>query len=209
MLHRGTRVRKMHSSYRSTFRTIGDTPLATVTRKGVVPIKKEYNHRRKDKNVTILPYFEEKVTMIYYYTNMQPDIIDSLVDAGYKGIIIIGTGLGHVNKPLYPAIERATKKGVAIYMTVQTLWGYVHMFVYDTGRDLMAKGVVPLGNMLPEVAYVKLGRALGQTSDLEEVKKIMLTPINDETTEREPYNGYLVYQGGVKEVEEFIRKVHK
>ncbi len=208
-LHRGTRVRKMHSSYRSTFRTIGDTPLATVTRKGVFPIKQEYNHRRKDKNVKILPYFEEKVGMLYYYTNMQPDMIDMMVDAGYKGIIIIGTGLGHVNKPLYPAIERATKKGVAIYMTVQTLWGYVHMFVYDTGRDLMAKGVIPAENMLPEVAYIKLGWALGQTSDLEEVRRIMLTPINDETTSREPYNGYLIYQGGVPEVEEFIRKFHK
>ena len=209
LLHRGTRVRKMHSSYRSTFRTIGDTPLAMITRKGLDHIKQDYNPRRKDRQVTIKPYFEEKVGMIYYYTNMQPDMIDSMVDNGYKGIIIIGTGLGHVNKPLYPAIERAVKKGVAIYMTVQTLWGYVHMFVYDTGRDLMAKGVVPAENMLPEAAYIKLGWALGQTNDLEKVKEIMMTPINDETTPREPYNGYLIYQGGVPEVEEFIKKFHK
>ncbi len=208
-LHRGTRVRKMHSSYRSTFRTIGDTPLATVTRKGVVPIKTDYKPRRKDKNVTILPYFEEKVAIVYYYPNMQPDIIDSLVTNGYKGIVIAGTGLGHVNKPLYPAIERAHAAGVHIYMTVQTLWGYVHMFVYDTGRDLMAKGIIPAENMLPEVAYIKLGWALGQTNDPEEVRRLMLTPVNDETTPREPYNGYLVYQGGVPEVEDFIRKVHK
>jgi len=208
-LHRGTRVRKMHSSYRSTFRTIGDVPLATVTRQGVVPIKTDYNHRRKDRKVTIMPYYEERVAMIYYYTNMHPDMIDSLVDNGYKGIIIIGTGLGHVNKPLYPAIVRAVAKGVAIYMTVQTIWGYVHMFVYDTGRDLMAKGVVPAENMLPETAFIKLSWALGQTSDLEEVKRIMLTPINGEITPREPYNGYLIYQGGVPEVEEFIRNFHK
>ena len=208
-LHRGTRVRKMHSSYRSTFRTIGDTPLATVTRKGVVPIKQIYNHRRKDRNVTILPYFEEKVGMLYYYTNMNPDMIDSMVDNGYKGIIIIGTGLGHVNKPIYPAIERAIKKGVAIYMTLQTLWGYVHMFVYDTGRDLMAKGIIPAENMLPEAAYIKLGWALGQTNDLEKVKELMLKPINDEITRREPYNGYLIYQGGVPEVENFIKKFRK
>jgi glutamyl-tRNA(Gln) amidotransferase subunit D len=208
-LHKGTRVRKMHSSYRSTFRTIGDIPVATVTRKGVVPQKLDYKPRRKDRNVTIMPYFEEKVGMLYYYTNMQPDMIDSMVDNGYKGIIMIGTGLGHVNKPIYPAIERAVQKGVVIYMTVQTLWGYVHMFVYDTGRDLMAKGIVPAENMLPETAYIKLGWALGQTSDTEKVKEIMLTPINDEITPREPYNGYLIYQGGVKEVEDFIRKYHK
>ena len=208
-LHRGTRVRKMHSSYRSTFRTIGDIPVATVTRNEVKPIKENYKPRRKDRNVKILPYFNEKVTMLYYYPNMKPEIFDSLVDAGYKGIVIVGTGLGHVNKELYPAIERASKKGVSIYMTLQTIWGYVHMFVYDTGRDMMAKGVIPAGNMLSEVAFIKLGWALGQTEDPVEVKRIMLSPINDEITEREPYNGYLVYQGGVPEVESFVKKFRK
>ncbi len=208
-LHRGTRVRKMHSSYRSTFRTIGDTPVATVDKKKIKPIKKRYNHRRKDKKVDIYPYFNEKVTMLYFYPHMKPEIIDSLVDMGYKGIIIVGTGLGHVNRELYPAIERGVEKGVQFYMTLQTIWGYVHMYVYDTGRDLLAKGVIPLGNMLPEVAFVKLGWAMGMTDNPEEIKKIMLTPVNDEITEREPYNGYLVYQGGVPEIENFLRKYRK
>jgi len=208
-LHRGTRVRKMHSSYRSTFRSIGDTPVATVTRNSVKPIKTTYNHRRKDKKVKILPWFNEKVSMMYYYPHMKPEILDSMLDMGYKGIIIVGTGLGHVNRELYPALERAKDKGVSVFMTLQTIWGYVHMFVYETGRDMMAKGVVPLGNMLPEVAWVKLGWALGQSDDPEKIKNIMLTPINDEITEREPYNGYLVYQGGVAEVESFVRKFRK
>ena len=207
--HKGTRVRKMHSSYRSTFRTIGDTPLAMINRKEITPIHKTFNKRRQDNNVVIKPYFSDKVTMLYYYPGMKPDTLDALVDAGYKGIVIVGTGLGHVNKELYPAIERAHAKGVHMYMTLQTIWGYVHMFVYDTGRDMMAKGIIPAGNMLPEVAFVKLGWVLGQTDDPEEVKRLMLTPVNDEITEREPYNVYLVYQGGVPEVEAFIRKVHK
>lgn len=209
LLHKGTRVRKMHSSYRSTFRTIGDTPVARISRTEISPIHKNYNHRRKDRNVTIKPYFSDEVTMLYYYPGMKPDTLDALVDAGYKGVIIVGTGLGHVNKELYPAIERAHARGVHMYMTLQTIWGYVHMFVYDTGRDMMAKGIIPAGNMLPEVAWVKLSWILGQTDDPEEVKRMMLTPINDEITPREPYNGYLVYQGGVPEVEDFIRKVHK
>lgn len=209
LLHKGTRVRKMHSSYRSTFRTIGDTPLAMIDRDNIRHIKKDYNHRRKDRKVKILPYFDDRVTMLYYYPGMKPDTLDALVENGYKGIVIVGTGLGHVNKELYPAIERAQAKGVHMYMTLQTIWGYVHMFVYDTGRDMMAKGIIPAGNMLPEVAFIKLGWALGQTDDPEQVKKLMLTPINDEITPREPYNGYLVYQGGIPEVEDFIKRVHK
>ena len=209
LLHRGTRVRKMHSSYRSTFRTIGEIPLATVSKEEIVPLTKNYKKRRTDNDVLINPVFEEKVTIVYYYPNMQPDIIDSLIDNGYKGIVIAGTGLGHVNKPMYPALKRAKEAGVAVYMTVQTFWGYVQMYVYETGREMMDLGVIPAANMLPEVAYVKLGWALGQTNDLDKVKEIMLTPIAGEITEREPSNGYLIYQGGLPEVEEFIRNNRK
>ncbi len=209
LLHQGTRVRKMHSSYRSTFRTIGDTPIAMVTRDKITPIKTTYNKRRTDCKVDVHPFFEERVAIVYYYPNMHPDIIDSLTDNGYKGIVIAGTGLGHINKPVYPAIRRAVEKGVHIYMTVQTLWGFVHMFVYDTGRDLMSMGIVPGENLLPEVAYIKLGWVLGQTTDPEEVKRLMLTPVAGDITDGEPYNGYLIFQGGIPEVEEFIRKYHK
>ena len=209
LLHRGTRVRKMHSSYRSTFRTIGDIPIAMVDKKKITPIRKDYKKRRKDKDFKLLPYFEEKVGIVYYYPNMAPVMIDSMIENGYKGIVIAGTGLGHVNKPLYPALKRAQEAGVAVYMTVQTLWGYVQMYVYETGREMMELGVVPAENMLPEVAYVKLGWALGQTDDLDKVKELMLTPVNGETTKTEPSNGYLVFQGGIPEVEEFISNYRK
>jgi glutamyl-tRNA(Gln) amidotransferase subunit D len=206
LLHQGTRVRKMHSSYRSTFRTIDDVPLATVNyTKGVFPIRKNYRKRDPNRKLKLDAVFDDRVTIVYYYTNMKPDIFDSLIDNGYKGIVIAGTGLGHVNKPVYPAIERCRKAGVAVYMTVQTIWGYAQMYVYDTGRDLMAKGVIPLGNMLPEVAYINLGWALGHSDDLEEVKKLMLTPISMDMTEREPYNGYLVYQGGIPEIQKLLK----
>ena len=209
LLHRGTRVRKMHSSYRSTFRTIGDIPIAMVSREKITPLRQDYKRRRSDRTVKIDTSFEERVAIVYYYPNMKPDMIDSLIDNGYRGIVIAGTGLGHVNKPLYPALKRARDKGISVFMTVQTLWGYVQMYVYDTGRDMMELGVIPAANMLPEVAYVKLAWALGRTSDPAEARKIMLTPVAGEITEREPSNGYLIFQGGIPEVEEFISTIKK
>ena len=204
LLHSACRVRKMHSSYRSTFRTIGGVPLAMVEPGKLTHIRSFYKKRRTDREVTIDTDFESKVAMIYYYPNMQPDIIEALIDNGYKGIVIAGTGLGHVNKPLYVPIKKAIDKGIAVFMTVQTLWGYVNMYVYDTGRDLMHMGIVPAANMLPEVAYVKLGWVLGHATTLEAVKKMMLTPFCDEITPREPFDGYMIMQGGIPEVEKFI-----
>jgi glutamyl-tRNA(Gln) amidotransferase subunit D len=209
LLHRGTRVRKMHSSYRSTFRTIGDVPLAMVSPKKIIHLRDDYRRRRPDRNVTINTAFEEKVTILYYYPNMMPDLVDAIIEKGYRGIIIAGTGLGHVNRPLYAAFDRAYKAGLHVYMTVQTLWGYVQMYVYETGRELMELGIVPAANMLPEVGYVKLCWALGQSDDREEVKRLMLTPVVDEITDREPYNGYLIFQGAIPEVQEFLRTIKR
>ncbi|MBI4718025.1 MAG: Glu-tRNA(Gln) amidotransferase subunit GatD [Planctomycetes bacterium] len=209
LLHRGTRVRKMHTSYRSTFRTIGDIPLGMIDAARIVYFRHDFHRRRPERSVKLNTAFEEKVTILYYYPNMKPDVVDAVVDKGYRGIVIAGTGLGHVNKPLYPALKRAVQRGVHVYMTAQTLWGYVQMYVYETGREIMELGVVPAANMLPETAYVKLCWALGQSNDPEQVKRIMLTPVCDETTAREPYNGYLVFQGAIPEVQGFLRSIKR
>ncbi|MBN2800607.1 MAG: Glu-tRNA(Gln) amidotransferase subunit GatD [Deltaproteobacteria bacterium] len=206
LLHRGTRVRKMHSSYRSTFRTVSDIPLAMVDRHLVTPLREDYKRRRTDKNVTIDAVFDDRVSIVYYYPSMKPDVIDSLIQAGYRGIVIAGTGLGHVNKGLYPALQRAKEAGVHVFMTVQTLWGHVQMNVYETGRDMQALGVIPGANLLPEVAFAKLGWVLAHTDDPDEVRRMMLTPIAGEITEREPFDGYMILQGGLPEVEEFNLK---
>jgi glutamyl-tRNA(Gln) amidotransferase subunit D len=212
LLHRGTRCRKMHSSYRSTFRTVGATPLAMVSRSLNADgshfkyITNDYLKRDKSRVPVVNPSFEEKVTIQYYYPNFQPDIIDGLSSMGYRGLVIAGTGLGHVNKPLYPAIKRAIQRGMTVVMSVQTLWGYAQMYVYDTGRDLLDLGIIPMDNMLPETAYMKLAWVLGQTEDPKRIRQMMTTPVNHEITPREPHNGYLILQGGLPEVDAFVQK---
>jgi glutamyl-tRNA(Gln) amidotransferase subunit D len=212
LLHRGTRCRKMHSSYRSTFRTVGDTPLAVVSRqlneKGshFTYLTDEFLKRDRSRKPIINPAFEEKTTIQYYYPNFKPDIIDALSELGYRGLVIAGTGLGHVNKPLYPALKRAVARGMTVGMSVQTLWGYAQMYVYDTGRDLLDIGVIPLDNMLPETAYMKMAWVLGQTDDPRKIREMLMAPINHEITPREPHNGYLILQGGLPEVDEFVQK---
>ncbi len=208
LLHRGTRVRKMHSSYRSTFRTLGDIPLAMVNESEVTPIHRELEPRRQDRDVEINAVYDDKVTLVYYYPHMQPDVFDGLIAAGYKGIVIAGTGLGHVNKVLYPALERCREAGVQVYMTLQTLWGFVQMYVYETGREMLELGVIPLQNMLPEVAFIKLGWAMGMhPEDPAAVKELMTTDIAGEMTDREPHDGYLVFQGGVPEMRELLSRI--
>ncbi|MBI4916929.1 MAG: Glu-tRNA(Gln) amidotransferase subunit GatD [Acidobacteria bacterium] len=205
LLHRGTRCRKMHSSYRSTFRTVGDIPLATVSRDAFTYLTKDFRRRDPSRHVKIDAVYDDRTTILYYYPGMKPDLVDALIEKGYRGIVIAGTGLGHVNKPLYPALRRAAEAGVHVVMTVQTLWGFAQMYVYDTGRDLMELGVVPLDNMIPETALMKLSWVLAHTDDHTEVMRMMRDSLAHEITLREPHNGYLIMQGGLPEIEEWIK----
>ena len=69
-------------------------------------------------------------------------------------------------------------------MTSQCLWGRVDMNVYDTGRDLLKAGVVPLEDMLPETALAKLMWALANCKSADETKTVMQENLAGEMTAR-------------------------
>ncbi|MBS7247556.1 MAG: Glu-tRNA(Gln) amidotransferase subunit GatD [Candidatus Jordarchaeales archaeon] len=195
LIHRGTRVRKMHTSRRDAFRTIGDIPLGVVANGKIRMLRNDYKRRSDHGKVTVDSKIDPKVVLLYTYPGMQPDIIEHIVKTGYHGIVLAGTGLGHCPKTIIPQIERAVKDGIAVAMTSQCLYGFVGMNVYERGRDLLKIGVIPCGNMLPETAYVKLVYVLGHTRDADEVREMMTSNMCGEITSGEPYNAYLILQG--------------
>ena len=184
LIHRGTLVRKMHSSVRDTFRTIDDIPLGMVKDRKIKMFKNTYTKRMKSET-TLKTNFENKVALLYFFPGLENEVIDFYIDRGYKGIVFAGTGLGHVSTHIYNSIERAIQEEMTILMTTQTLHGYVGMNVYSTGRELLDLGVIPGRNLLPEVGYIKLGWVLGQTNNPEEIKDLLLKDIAGEFVERE------------------------
>ena len=179
-IHCGTRVRKNHTSRRDAFQSIGIEPIAIVNQ-GNVTINKKFNDNKNKFEVKV--NFDENVSLLKFHPGFNPKIIDSIVDSNAKGIILEGTGLGHVNSKCNSAIKRAIDKGMFVGMTSQCLNGRIKMTVYSAGRDLLKLGVIPLEDMLPETALVKLMWAYGNYKD-EEIQKIMTTNIAGEFTER-------------------------
>ena len=184
LIHRGTLVRKMHSSARHAFRTIDDIPLGMVKNREI-KLFKSVREKKDGMKTKVKSNFEKKVALIYSYPGMQGEQIDYYIDKHFKGIVIAGTGLGHIGTFMYEAIQRAIEEEITILMTTQTLHGFVGMNVYSTGRELQNMGVIPGKNMLPETAYVKMGWVLGQTQNKEEIKEMLLQNIAGEFIERE------------------------
>ncbi|HEX2556983.1 MAG TPA: Glu-tRNA(Gln) amidotransferase subunit GatD [Nitrososphaera sp.] len=184
--HVGTRVRKNHTSRRDAFETIDSTPVALV-RNGTVEMQEkseiELAKRRSDSNIDAKTKFDGRVALLKYHPGFDPKMIEHASSSDYRAIILEGTGLGHVSKECFPALQRAINAGLIICMTSQCIWGRVRMTVYDTGRDLLDIGVIPLSDMMSETATVKIMWALANAKD---IKKIMQENIANEISSRIP-----------------------
>ena len=189
-LHNGTKVRKMHTSRRDTFRSIDCEPIGYLTH-GNLKLNTESYNKRDTKELSLNNDIENKTCLIKSFPGISNELIDYHIDSGFKGIVLEGTGLGHVPEYLIPSLERANDENIAVVMTSQCLYGTVNMNVYSTGRQLVNTNVISGADMLPETAYVKLAWALGQTDKIDEVKEIMTTNIAGELNKSNSVKNFL------------------
>ena len=177
-LHRATRVRKNHTSCRDAFQSIGRVPVGMVSYpNGAVSLSDDATLRGTHE-LRLSDRLEPHCGLLQYYPGMDPAVFDAF--SGYAGIIIAGTGLGHVGTDCIAKISALTAAGTVIVMTSQCLAGAVCDRVYETGRDLLAAGVIEGGSMLPEVALVKLMWVLGNTTRREDAVRLMQTNLKGE-----------------------------
>jgi glutamyl-tRNA(Gln) amidotransferase subunit D len=178
-LHRGTRVRKNHTSRRDAFETVGARPVGTVEwATGQVTFRRPVAERNAG-DLGLAADLERDVELVKFVPGTDPAALDRVEDA--DGVVLEGTGLGHVNTAWIDRIEALVAGGTTVVMTSQCLAGRVCDRVYDTGRDLLDAGVVEAGDTLPATAYVKLMWAL---PNVERVAETMARPVAGELQSR-------------------------
>jgi len=166
----GTKVRKMHSSRRDTFRPINCKPIAKIFSDGKIEmIRNDINKRGNIKGkIKVDAVFDSRVALLKFYPGQSPDILNYYKKKGYRGVIIEMSGLGHVltegKNNWIPVLKKLIKKGMFVYAAPQTIYGRLDSFVYSPGRKLQEIGVVYLNDILPETAFVKLGWVLAHKS---------------------------------------------
>jgi glutamyl-tRNA(Gln) amidotransferase subunit D len=181
-IHRGTRVRKMHSSRRDAFRSLGVVPVGEVeypSRK--VTLAKEAV-RRGTRTLALHDALDPHCALVQVYPGMSPDLLKAY--EGYHGLVIAGTGLGHTSTVLIPPLKRLIEGGTLVVMTTQCMNGRVCDRVYDTGRDLLDAGVIEGGDMLPEVALAKLMWVLANEKDKIKAAALMQDNLKGECMRR-------------------------
>ncbi len=188
---RATRVRKMHTSARPAFKSINTPVLATIDTAGRLKKLADFAERNNRKKTTVDAKLEDKVALVKVFPGSDPAVLEWYAGQGYKGVVLEGTGLGHVpvnpsnGRGWIPAIRKVMEEEkLAVVMTSQAIYGRTHPYVYTNLRALSKEGVIFAGDILPETALVKLMWVLGHTNKTEEVAKLMRTDLRGELTPR-------------------------
>jgi glutamyl-tRNA(Gln) amidotransferase subunit D len=180
--HIGTRVRKNHTSRRNAFESIGTIPVALVKGDIVemqqqqldIKLQERSDNRDGGDNFAVKSDYDSRVILLKYHPGFDPELITHVMTTPrYKAIILEGTGLGHISRECIPKIQKAIESGIMVFMTSQCIWGRIRMTVYDTGRDLLNIGVIPLSNMIPETAIVKAMWVIANSNSVDSARKMM------------------------------------
>jgi len=169
-VHRGTWVRKMHSSRRDAFESRNGPPLGEVESGKIhlLPIVRPPGHGPARVDGPIDP----RAGLLWFYPGLTVERARAFSE-GLRGVVLAGTGLGHVRSELIEWVRSLTAGGVVVAMTTQCLEGGADPYVYATGRKLLRAGTIYLDDLLPETAYAKIVWALGRSSDPDGVRALL------------------------------------
>jgi glutamyl-tRNA(Gln) amidotransferase subunit D len=186
--HMGTRVRKNHTSKRNAFQSLDYIPFALISDSDIVcnTNVERINIRNEAKDLNSKTSFNDRVFLLKFYPGFDPSFLEYFLNFKYKVIILEGTGLGHISKNCFPYLKKLTDSGIIIFMTSQCIYGRVQMTVYDTGRDLLDLGIIPLSDMSSETATVKAMWALSNSSNMREFVEIMKLNLSNEISNSSP-----------------------
>jgi glutamyl-tRNA(Gln) amidotransferase subunit D len=170
-IHRGSRVRKMHSSRRDAFETRNSDPLGWVE-DAAVHLSEAARPPSAGPTRCEGP-LDGRGGLLWFYPGLTAVTAEAFARP-LRGVVLAGTGLGHVATAHLSWIRAAVRRGAVVAMTTQCLAGEVDPYVYATGRELLRAGVTYLGDLLPETAFAKLLWALGRASDPDGVRILLL-----------------------------------
>ena len=191
----GPKARKMHTSRRDAFDTVNTEPIGRVDYDtGEI----QTNFESEDSEYSPSFELEQDVKVLKTRPGMDPEELEWIRSADPEGLVIEGTGLGHMpvnsfdeltehHKDILEKVSAIADDAVVV-MSSQCINGRVDMNVYDAGLKIQEAGVIGAGDMHPELAYVKLMYALGNSDNREEAIKLFRKDIAGELEERSIYH---------------------
>ena len=163
-------VTKTYTSNVATFKSPLFGPIGLVDKDKVV-----FYYRAFKRIKIFTDKIEKNVALIKAYAGMNADIIDAVVDLGYKGIVIEAFGRGNLPEWVVPSVKRAIEKGVVVVISSRCYMGRVlgdYAYV-GGGKNLEEAGAIFSYDLRGIKARILLMLLLGKyENDTDKIKEM-------------------------------------
>lgn len=178
-LWRGNRSTKYSADNFNAFKSSNFPPLAKI---GMgISFRTEILWRPVDKGPLRVHYGMDTNVM---YLSLFPGITSTMLrhafdTPGLKGVVLktYGAGNAPTDKEFLDTVKEAVDRGIVIVNVSQCDNGMVNPCRYETGSKLYGTGVIPGHDLTSEAAITKLMFLFGQNYPIDEVKRMMETPL--------------------------------
>ena len=137
------------------------------------------------------PRLSTDVFVLKLIPGTRPEVLDALLQVGYKGIVIEAFGVGgihYIQRDLLKKLEHLCASGVTVLVCSQCLYEGSNLNIYEVGQRLLSVGVISAMDMTTEAAATKLMWVLGNTETASEAARLLSKNLVGEITPEQSPN---------------------
>ena len=155
----GTRAVKTRTMSFDAFDSVNRSPAGTIDSEGVHFLRPQ----RVEEKYKLRPEVDNRVFLLKLYPGTQPDVMDYVLRAGYRGLVIEAFGLGglhYIRRNLVDKLHMLRENGVRVLVVTQCMYEKADLSIYEVGNQMLKADVISGMDMTTEAAVTKMMWAL-------------------------------------------------